>query len=93
VNSTLQELNLGWNDVGDDGALAIANALRVNSTLRVLDLFWNIIGNDGTRAIADSLRVNRMLQTLYLESEDIVNKDAKKAVRESWGDRAGTLKI
>ena len=37
-NFTLKILNLAWNGFGNDGALAMGEALKVNSTLRELDL-------------------------------------------------------
>ena len=76
--------------MGDDGARAIADALRVNSTLRDLRLGGNGVIDDGARAIADALRVNSTLQTLGLESND-VGDDGARALRESWGNRGGDL--
>ena len=37
-NITLKILNLAWNGFGNDGALAMAEALKVNSSLLELDL-------------------------------------------------------
>lgn len=39
-NISLKVLNLAWNGFGNDGALAIGEALKVNSTLRELDLTY-----------------------------------------------------
>ena len=38
-NSTLQQLELVSNDIGNEGAQAIAEALRENSTLLYLEMF------------------------------------------------------
>ena len=38
VNSTLQELNLDFNSIGDEGASALAEALEFSSTLQILSL-------------------------------------------------------
>ena len=46
------------NSIGDDGAKAIAEALKVNPVLTVLDLHYNNIGVDGAKAIAEALKVN-----------------------------------
>ena len=37
-NFTIKSLNLAWNGFGNDGALAMGEALKVNSTLKELDL-------------------------------------------------------
>lgn len=37
-NITLKSLNVAWNGFGNDGALAMGEALKVNSTLLELDL-------------------------------------------------------
>ena len=37
-NITIKSLNLAWNGFGNDGALAMGEALKVNSTLKELDL-------------------------------------------------------
>ena len=68
--------------LGDDGARAIANALRVNSTLQTLDLFSNDIGADGTRAIAELLRVNTTLQSLDL-GRNCMGDDEVRAIAEA----------
>jgi len=78
--------------VGADGARAIADALRVNSTLQALGLSDNGVGADGARAIAGALRENSTLQKLYL-SWNNVGDDAKKVLRESWGNRGGSLDL
>lgn len=39
-NISLKVLNLAWNGFGNDGALAIGEALKVNFTLRELDLTY-----------------------------------------------------
>ena len=37
-NITIKSLNLAWNGFGNDGALAMGEALKANSTLKELDL-------------------------------------------------------
>ena len=91
-NSTLQMLLLWNNNVGADGARAIADALRVNSTLQKLDLWYNNVGDDGAMAVAEALRVNSTLHVLSLGDND-VGDDTTEALRESWGNRKGTLDI
>ena len=62
MNTTLTNLNLGYNQLQEGGAQAIADVLRVNTTLTELDL----------RGIS-------------------LGEGVKSAVRQSWGNRGGTL--
>jgi len=48
----LQELNLGWNMIRDEGVFAIVETLKHCSHLRILRLDYNYIGNKGARYIA-----------------------------------------
>lgn len=38
VNNSLQEIDMGWNDIGDDGLSSIAYGLQHNNTLTKLDV-------------------------------------------------------
>ncbi len=62
-NRVLTELRLNGNEIGDVGAKAIAEALKVNGNadLTVLWLADNNIGVDGAKAIAEALKVNAVL--------------------------------
>lgn len=65
-NSTLRDLNLDTNLIGDDGAKHIAAALRDNTTLERLVLSSCSIGLEGIRAFADALPHNSRLQYVSL---------------------------
>ena len=60
-------LILSHNKIGDDGARAIAHALRGCEVMSVLDLSGNCIGDEGARAIAHALRGYEVLSVLRLE--------------------------
>jgi Ran GTPase-activating protein (RanGAP) involved in mRNA processing and transport len=77
-DETLLELYLRWNNIGDDGASKLADALKVNTTLLELDLRWNKIGPDGASKLADALKVNTTLLKLDLWKNNIGNKNKKK---------------
>jgi hypothetical protein len=46
-NSTLEELNLGENDLGEVGGRTQTEALRLNATLTSLNLYLNDMGQGG----------------------------------------------
>ena len=66
TNSTLTELNISGNNLGNRGASALAGALHVNSALTKLGLSLNGIDDDGAAALGAALRVNRTLTCLHL---------------------------
>ena len=53
------------NNIGDQGAIAIAKALEVNASLKSLWLNDNNIGDAGAAAIANAIAVNASLNTLW----------------------------
>jgi hypothetical protein len=66
VNTTLTELNLWDNPIGDAGAASLADALRANTALALLILYKNLIGDAGATALAEVLAVNTTLTELNL---------------------------
>jgi hypothetical protein len=77
TNSTLTTLNLGDNDIGDDGPKTMAEALATNSTLTTLHLGGNSIGDDGAKAMGEALATNSTLTTLDLQYSKIGAEGAK----------------
>ncbi|EOD30779.1 hypothetical protein EMIHUDRAFT_113049 [Emiliania huxleyi CCMP1516] len=76
-NAVLTNLNLNVNNIRDEGATAIAEALRVNGVLKTLGLGGNNIGDDDAAAIAEALAVNGVLTNLDLFSNSIGDEGAK----------------
>ena len=68
--------SLNVNQIGDQGATAIGEALKVNGALTTLDLDYNEIGDHGATAIADALKVNGVLTTLWLTNNKIGDQGA-----------------
>jgi Ran GTPase-activating protein (RanGAP) involved in mRNA processing and transport len=60
----LTSVDLRVNSIGDDGAKAIAEALKVNAVVTTLYLYDNNIGPEGAMAIAEALKVNAVLKNL-----------------------------
>ncbi|KAF9391584.1 ATP-binding cassette, sub-B (MDR TAP), member 4 [Podila verticillata] len=77
VNWTLTTLDLKSNSIGDDGAQALAEALKTNNTLTALYLGDNSIGDDGAQVLAEALKTNLTLTTLYLEDNSIGDNGAQ----------------
>ena len=75
-SSPLKSAKLGYNDIGDEGVIAISEALKTNSTLTELGLksytdSTNKIGPAGAQALADMLKVNSALMRLNLRGNSI----------------------
>ena len=74
---TLTTLDLSYNNIGDEGAKVIADALKGNKTLTTLDLSHNNIEVEGTKALAEALKDNKTLTTLNLSHNEIGDEGAK----------------
>jgi Ran GTPase-activating protein (RanGAP) involved in mRNA processing and transport len=64
-------LNLHETRICDDGAKAIADALKVNHGLKTLDVSFNNIYDDGAKHIAHTFKVNHHLKELNLRENKI----------------------
>lgn len=64
ANTSLTDLNLHFNLIGDEGCVALAYALRFNASLTSLYLDDNSIGLMGGIAIGKALAVNTALTSL-----------------------------
>lgn len=63
----LEELLLWDNEIGDEGACAIAEFLgKEECNVRVLNVARNKIGEDGGGSIGRCLKWNRSLETIYM---------------------------
>ena len=72
-NSTLSELDLFFRDIGDTGALQMAEALEGNSTLERFGLSCCRVTDEGATALAKSLN-NSVLEHLDLSGNKLGNK-------------------
>jgi Leucine Rich repeat len=68
---TLTKLSFYNNSIGDAGASALAEALKVNKTLTELVVYRNIIGDAGASALAEALKVNKTLTELNVYGNSI----------------------
>jgi Ran GTPase-activating protein (RanGAP) involved in mRNA processing and transport len=77
------------NNIGDEGAKAIAEALKVNVVVTKLWLNNNKIGDDGAKAIAEALKVNAVLTKLYLQYNSNMGDAGERALRDAVKGRCG----
>ncbi|XP_037116564.1 LOW QUALITY PROTEIN: uncharacterized protein LOC119128354 [Syngnathus acus] len=91
---SLRELDLGFNDLRDDGLEALAAGLaKPQCTLQVLRLAWCEIGTRGCVSLAKALRSNPShLQQLNLRGNNI-GEEGKRALEEVQMDSRCSLKI
>lgn len=57
-NTVLQELNLSYNNIGDEGASCVAKGLAANDYLKILDISWNKIRPFGTVQVVKAVQVS-----------------------------------
>jgi hypothetical protein len=80
--SRLTTLGLYGGSSGDDGAKAIAEALKSNTSFIALYFNCRAIGTDGVKAIAEMLKSNTSLTTLKFRYNEI-GDDGAKAIAEA----------
>ena len=76
ANTTLTELDLSWNGIRLESAIAIGEALEGNSTLRTLLLGYNSFGDMPSQVLGRTLKTNIGLTVLDLEYNSITPKAA-----------------
>ena len=70
-NQSIHYLNLARNPLKDEGAMAVAEALRTNIHLFKLDLSGCALGPEGGIALAGALKANMVLSYLNLSNTNI----------------------
>ncbi|KAF9205875.1 hypothetical protein BGZ49_003392 [Haplosporangium sp. Z 27] len=76
TNTTLTTLNLRFNSIGNEGAIALSEALKTNTTLTNLYLSGSWIWKSGSIALSEALKTNASLTTLDLGDNSIGNSEA-----------------
>ncbi|EGD74093.1 hypothetical protein PTSG_12359 [Salpingoeca rosetta] len=70
-NTALTWLDLQYNSIGPEGAVALAEMLKHNTTMTLLGLWDNSIGDEGAVALAKVLKHNTTLEILNLTKNSI----------------------
>jgi len=73
-NSTLVEVRLGGNQLGNDGIVALSEGIKNNHSLQVIELNWNQISDVGAVALATALRTNGALRVVDLSGNQIFQR-------------------
>jgi Leucine-rich repeat (LRR) protein len=77
LHSTVENLNLAWNILGNQGATSLSQIIQRSSTLKSLNLSRNEIGDSGLQDIAQALAKNTTLKSLNLEGNQITSAGVK----------------
>lgn len=91
-NCSLQTIKINNNEIGDEGAIALAEALKINDTLKYLYINNNKIGDAGAKAFATVLGKNggnTRLEGLYINGNPI-NNIGNKYLSNAINSRAHT---
>jgi len=82
-NSALEKVSLGFNRIGNRGAIAIGMCLTVNKSLRLLELNDNHIGNDGALALLEAIEDNTTIKDVAgLWSNKIAKRHIIVSIRQ-----------
>ena len=76
----IEEMCFHGNNIGAEGAVALADGLKSCSNLQYLDLSANNISAEGAVALADGLKSCCNLQVMYLSTNNI-GAEAEAAIR------------
>jgi Leucine-rich repeat (LRR) protein len=77
VSTSLTSLDLGYNNIGDGGAVALAEAMKVITSLTRMDVRYNDIGIGGAVALAEAVKVSTSLTSLDLGDNNIRDGGAR----------------
>lgn len=86
-NAHLSVLKLGYNNLGDQGAITLATGIAVHKALQLVDLGFNNIGDEGAKALAVAMRQSaksfngRTIRTLYLAG-NLIGEDGALAIAD-----------
>ena len=81
-NTTIVDLNLSYNNLGDQRARKLAKYLIKNKILTSLNLSSNSIGYDGSRYISQAIKLNTTLEYLNLKLNSIDDKGGAKLFKD-----------
>lgn len=86
VNSKLREINLGANEIGNEGALSIADGLVKNSHITKLLLADNVIEDSGSASLKQVTKA-KLLNSEIFEVLDLRRNAKPSAVKPATTSR------
>ncbi|CAE7258667.1 NLRC3 [Symbiodinium sp. CCMP2592] len=81
VDCTIK-INLARNDIGDDGAKVLAEALKINRSVTEISLTRNNIGDDGAQALAGAIAINSSIVKVDLSFNSRIGEVGAQALEE-----------
>ena len=81
----VEVVDLQSNNIGDEGAIYLAEMLKTNKTIKTITLYGNKICDAGGEALARSFARNQTLQQIYLGGNEM-NPDTRKKIYETLDD-------
>ena len=82
VNQTLLELDMGYNNITDNGITAIAGSLR-SSSITVLNVEGCVITFTGVRSLPAALSTNQSIKMLWLYGNPITVDGARLIMKSA----------
>ena len=92
VNTSLNQIYLFSNNIGDEGTKHVAEALKVNTSLKEMGLNCNTIGDDGAKQLAEALKVNNSLKEIALNWNNI-GDEGKQLLRDAWREAGKNFEL
>lgn len=88
TNKTVKSLDLEFCEIDNDGAIALANALKVNNHITgVITLRHNSIGDLGAQALAEAFKTNTSIEgDIYLNHNSIGDTGMTLLCAAFWDD-------
>lgn len=80
MDINIHHLTLLHCNVGDSGAVALAEVLKSKPNLRILQLSMNNIGDEGVTALAELLKTNTTLEALHMTDNRITSVGLRAVV-------------
>ena len=91
ASGSLEVLELWGNNIGDEGAKALAGAIGASGSLATLDIGYNNIGDAGAKELAGAIGASGSLATLFLGNNKIGDAGAT-AIADAIG-ASGSLTL
>eukprot|EP00298_Acanthocystis_sp_HF-20_P014560 c20818_g1_i3.p1 GENE.c20818_g1_i3~~c20818_g1_i3.p1 ORF type:complete len:624 (+),score=170.50 c20818_g1_i3:192-2063(+) len=101
-NTSLVELNLGSNKLGDEGVALLVTSFKSNQSIQILILGMNEISDKGAQSISDFMKHNSTIKELFLHNNKIGDTgfdSLSESLKENstlqklviWGNKINTV--